>query len=135
MATWRYRRLLKRHKVVSSADAPIDNSLRLYVLVDDSILPKGGAKNAQVTHGVVELMRIHYSQNERVKTWADTDRTLIILAADQDEIALHLADFKAKGKAAEGFWEPDLGDRLTVAAFEPLAGLECDVFAHLERAR
>jgi len=135
MVSWRYKRLLKRHKAVLPADAPADNSLRLYVLVDDSILPKGGAKSAQVTHAVVELMKRHYPANERVRVWADTDKTLIILAAKEDEIALHLASFIVAGKAAEGFREPDLGDRLTVAAFEPLAGLECAVFSHLDRAR
>jgi hypothetical protein len=132
LTTWRYRRLLKAHKVETEG---VSESLRLYVLVDDSIMPRGGAKSAQVTHVVVEMMRRHYPDNERMKTWADTDRTLIILAAAREEIELHLSKFTQAGYAAEGFWEPDLGDRLTVAAFEPLLGSEVEVFAHLARAR
>jgi hypothetical protein len=134
LTRWRYQRALKRYKVVAPEGA-IDESLRLYVLVDDSIMPRGGAKTAQVTHAVVELMKRHYPSNERVRVWADTDRTLIILAADASEIARHLSDFAATGRAAEGFLEPDLGNRLTVGAFEPLRGIETEVFAHLERAR
>jgi hypothetical protein len=134
MAKRRYRQLLKQHKVVATVEE-LDSSLRLYVLVDDSILPRGGAKSAQVTHAVVELMKRHYPQNERVKTWAETDLTLIILAAGREEMESHRTRFVDEGLAAEGFVEPDLGNILTCVAFEPLTATEGAVFAHLQLAR
>jgi peptidyl-tRNA hydrolase len=135
----RYRRLLKQYKlapVVATADLAVeDTSLRLYVLVDDSLLPRGGAKSAQVTHAVVELMKRHYPQNVRVKTWAETDLTLVILAAGREEMERHRARFNEDGYIAEGFVEPDLGNVLTCVAFEPLTALEGMIFGHLKLAR
>jgi hypothetical protein len=125
---------MARYKVATPVEVAV-SALRLYVLVDDSILPRGGSKTAQVTHAVVEMVARHYPANARVKTWVESDKTLIILNASASEMESHRARFHADGQAAEGFLEPDLGNALTSVAFEPLTALEGAIFAHLQRAR
>ena len=133
-ARWRWKKLLARCKQVR-VEGEVDLGLRMYVLVDESILPKGGAKSAQVAHAVAEMMRLHYPSNPQVKQWAEADRTLLILGADGAEMTRLMTGFGEMGREAVGFWEPDLGQRLTAAAFEPVAGDEQVVFAHLPLAR
>lgn len=135
MARIRHGQLMRRYKVATPLDVVNTEALRLYVLVDESILPRGGSKTAQVTHAVVEMVARHYPQNARVKTWVETDKTLIILAASAMEMAGHQKRFNNEGYAAEAFFEPDLGEALTSVAFEPLTASEGLIFAHLNRAR
>ncbi len=87
-------------------------------MVTRADLPSG-TQACQAAHGALDFAVTH---PDLTRDWHATSNTLVILAAP-DELALGwlCSDAEAAGLRHVRFYEPDLGDALTAAAFEPAA--------------
>jgi hypothetical protein len=93
--------------------------VRLYVLVNKD-LPTihGGIQGA---HAVAELMSDY---PEETSDWAKNHKTLVFLAASEEQIREMNVYFTNKKRPYAQFLEPDLDNLLTAAAYEPMHSFE-----------
>jgi hypothetical protein len=117
---------------------PDPQALRLYVLVDSTLPPLH--QGIQAAHAVVELLRENAIGATSVYTkfhqWANEDKTLILLAATQEDMddMIHWGNEEKIKHAC--FEESDLANRMTAIAFEPMTREEGrNFFVGFELAR
>ncbi len=83
--------------------------MKLYVAVLDSL--SNGAKMAQATHAVVELIE---APTEASRAWRRDSNTVVIVQLCKEKL-----ESLSKVKGARSFREPDMGDALTAVAVVP----------------
>lgn len=90
---------------------------RLYLVTRADLPP--GTQACQAAHAALDFAVTHPGV---IRAWHLDSNTLVLLAA-RDELALGRLcnDVAAAGHRVARFHEPDLGDALTAAAFEPAA--------------
>jgi hypothetical protein len=78
-----------------------------------------GLRCAQIAHAAIKFAHDHRG----IETaWYFGSNNIVILdAADEPELRELMKDADLKGFAYSGFEEPDIGNQLTAAAFEPRA--------------
>ena len=87
---------------------------KLRIVVDVSLT--GGAIAAQAVHAAVAFSIAH---PEAFADWHSTSNTVVILAAEQGELASMRPRLESVGVPCAGFHEPDRGGALTAVAVAP----------------
>lgn len=110
-------------------------ALKMYVLVRTDVLPPIN-QGIQALHAVVEY-GIHAANASSFLKWAEEDKTLVLLAAEDERVMERIVKSAVrKNIPYRTFCEPDLDDMLTATAFEPMIKARSkDLFWGLERAR
>lgn len=93
----------------------------MYVLIRKDILTDIQC-GVQASHAITEYMRLN-KDCPVLNDWAENHRTLIFLAADEQQI-----NMKKRIIKHAGFKEIDLGDIETAVAFKPMTFLDGNEF-------
>lgn len=117
---WDYISTLDAYRDDMVQDKP--EALRLYVAVRSDILPPLN-QGIQAAHAVIELganTTIPIDDVETFFTWAQQDKTLILLGANESEMVQLMSKLRKRSITFATFREPDLGDVLTAVAILPM---------------
>lgn len=90
------------------------NDIAVYVIVDEDL--PSGLKATQALHAAVEMTHYH----EGAEDWVTKHKTVVILEASFDYMALLECKIAIEGYDTYPFVDTDLRDKFTAVAFPPL---------------
>lgn len=124
-------KLSEKNQMIWDEEAEIHaNKLKMYVLVRRDILPLIHC-GVQAAHALAEYVNSY--DNEITKQWVESDKTLIFLEANADQIDLAKHRFEEDGLTFSSFREPDMSNFQTAVAFQPLNNADgAKYFGHLK---
>lgn len=93
--------------------------IRCYILINSKLPTIHGG--IQAAHSLAELM-VKFPHD--ISDWATNHKTLVFLSATEDEIRMMCNYFVEKSRLQTPFFEPDLDNLITAAAFEPMKASE-----------
>lgn len=133
------KRLQKAWRVLLGKDTPklprppYEGPRRLYVLVRKDLPP--GYQIAQAIHAKDEFT---HTFPEAEKSWRDESNTIVVLAADQEEVVRWVDEMTERGIKCCWFEEPDMLDKyghpqVTASAFDAQPEV-AEAFKHMKLA-